>query len=916
VGGWGRVAGARARVVLVTAVMVTAVAGASPGAAASVAGRRPPVGDALAARGAMSLGQAPAALRAAVRRTLGTPAKGARVLPGTRMSPADAAPGDQVGWSVAVAGSTAVVGADGTGSSAGAAYVFVLASGSWSEQAELTAAGGAAGDQFGYSVAIAGSTVVVGAPARNSDTGAAYVFTGSGGTWTEQPVLTAAGGTAGDYFGGSVAISGSTALVGATEGASGGAGAVYVFTRSGSAWSQAAQLSAAGGASGDLFGASVAISGSTAVVGAYANNSDTGAAYVFAGSGGTWSQEAELTASDGVASDLFGCSVAISGSTIVIGAYAHGSDAGAAYVFTGTGNTWSQQAELTAEDGAAGNDFGASVSVAGSTAVIGAPGFTNSSAGSAYQFVRSGTSWSQQSELTEPGAVAGNRFGNSVAIAGSTAVLGAPDTSSSTGAAYVFGLPKQQAELIASDGSGIRAGWSVAVSGSTAVVGAPAYSTATGAAYVFVRSSAGTWSQQYRLTASDGSADSFFGASVAISGSTVVVGAFGATGVGAAYVFVQSGSTWSQQRKLTDPVAQDAFGVSVAISGSTVVVGAPNDNSKVGAAYVFVRSGTSWTRQAKLLALNGAAGDHFGGSVAVDGSTVVVGAASTNSSAGAAYVFVRSGTSWSQQVGLTGPKADDCFGGSVAISGTTAIVGAECVQTNGAGVVINTGAAYVYARSGTAWTKQAELTSSGSPSLAFGFSVAISGSTAMVGAYASQMVTGAAYVFVRSGGTWSQQAELTGAATRSDFGYSVAMSGSTAVAGAWSANTLGGAVYVDALAAPASAMSTLRVKDTSATSLKLSTATVTLGHESTEHLSVQVRSPHPGAVTGKVTITAQPAKGKPAKVCVISLKSGKGSCTLKASALQPGGYKLTAAYGGSQAILASASTTKSLTVRK
>jgi hypothetical protein len=182
----------------------------------------------------------------------------------------------------------------------------------------------------------------------------------------------------------------------------------------------------------------------------------------------------------------------------------------------------------------------------------------------------------------------------------------------------------------------------VAVSGSTVVVGADSKNSFTGAAYVFVRSGT-AWHQQARLTAADPAQDSVFGDSVAISGPTVVVGANHVlgSGTGAAYVFVRSGTAWSQQAKLTapGPATIDYFGWSVAIVGSTVVVGAPGQTSP-GAAYVFVRSGTAWPQQAKLTAADGASGDFFGGSVAIWRSTAVVGAEGNNSATGAAYVYV------------------------------------------------------------------------------------------------------------------------------------------------------------------------------------------------------------------------------------------------------------------------------------
>ena len=357
-----------------------------------------------------------------------------------------------------------------------------------------------------------------------------------------------------------------------------------------------------------------------------------------------------------------------------------------------------QQAELTAADGASGDEFGFSVALSGSTAVVGAPS-KNSMNGAAYVFVRSGATWSQQAKLTI--AAGGAGLGWSVALSGSTAVVGAPFQSLGrriTGAAYVFVRSgttwSRQAKLTAPVHSRVSddLGWSVALSGSTAVVGDPRNNSFSGAAFVFVRSGT-TWSRQAKLTAAAHGFQQFLGQSVAVSGTTVVAGA---PSNGTADVFVRSGTTWSRQAKLTGPVG--SFGWSVALSitpasGATAVVGSPLENSFTGAAYAFVRAGTTWSRQARLTAADGAANDEFGGSVALSGSTAAVGAASKNANTGAAYVFARSGTTWSQRAKLTAAHgaANDGFGGSVALSGSSAIVGA--LGTNA-----NTGAAYVFVK--------------------------------------------------------------------------------------------------------------------------------------------------------------------------------------------------------------------------
>jgi hypothetical protein len=314
--------------------------------------------------------------------------------------------------------------------------VFVRSGGIWSQQAILTPSDGSANDLFGQYLAISGSTVVVGVPAKNSNAGVAYVFVRSGSIWSQQAELAASDGAAGDYFGWSVAISGSAMVVGAI-GKNSFTGAAYVFVRSGSIWSQQAELTPSDGSFGESFGSSVTISSSTVVVGAIGKNLNNGAAYVFVRSGSTWSQQAELTASDPTGTDYFGTSVAISGLTVLVSAPYKDSTTGAAYVFVNSGGIWSQQAELTASDAAAGDYFGWSVSIFGSTAVLGSPQKGPQHAGAAYVFVNSGGIWSQLTKVTPSDTSAKDHFGWSVSLYRSTAVIGAPGHGSN-GTAYVF----------------------------------------------------------------------------------------------------------------------------------------------------------------------------------------------------------------------------------------------------------------------------------------------------------------------------------------------------------------------------------------------------------------------------------------------------------------------------------------------
>ncbi len=361
---------------------------------------------------------------------------------------------DTLGVSVAISGDTALVGAnrnDSVDTDAGAAYVFVRSGTTWTQQAKLTAADGGANDQFGVSVALSGDTALIGAifnDGAGSDAGAAYVFVRSGTTWTQQAKLTAADATSNEQLGISVAVSGDTALVGTTND-NGRSGSAYVFVRGGTSWTQQAKLTGSDTAAADQFGISVAVAGDTALVGAFGNDvlaNSAGSAYVFVRSGTSWTQQAELLAADGQEGDQFGVSVAVAGDTALVGANLdddNGTDSGSAYVFVRSGTSWTQQAKILAADGQEGDGFGISVGLSGDTAVLGAStdGDLGGASGSAYVFGRSGTSWTQQAKLLAADGASADFFGNSVALSGSTALVGAPDhdeLGSSEGAAFAF----------------------------------------------------------------------------------------------------------------------------------------------------------------------------------------------------------------------------------------------------------------------------------------------------------------------------------------------------------------------------------------------------------------------------------------------------------------------------------------------
>jgi hypothetical protein len=392
-------------------------------------------------------------------------------------------------------------------------------------------------------------------------------------------------------------------------------------------------------------------------------------------------------------------------------------------------------------------------------------------------------------------------------------------------------------------------GRSVAISsdGNTAIVGAYQEDPGgndyinAGSAYIFTRDSNGNWTQQAKINATDNEANDFFGWSVAISGdgNTAIVGAPdedpGGTSyinAGSAYIFTRdSNGSWIQQAKINATVKDDRdnFGWSVAISGdgNTAIVGANsedpggNDYVNAGSAYIFTRSNGSWTQQAKINATDKEANDFFGYSVAIsgDGNTAIVGAPDEDPggtsyiNAGSAYIFTRSNGSWIQQakIDATDKEANDFFGWSVAISGdgNTAIVGAYR-EDPGGNDYVDAGSAYIFTRnSNGSWTQQAKIDADDKTSSDFfGWSVAISsdGNTAIVGARDDapggiSAITGSAYIFTRSNGSWTQQAKINASdkAGGDNFGWSVAISGdgNTTIVGAYTEDP-GGNDYVDA----------------------------------------------------------------------------------------------------------------------
>lgn len=353
---------------------------------------------------------------------------------------ADGAGDDRFGHSVAISGNYAVVGAkmDNIGSNLnnGSAYVFHRQGDDWVEVKKLTASDGLANDEFGTSVDIDGDTIIVGSVFNDNlptlNPGAAYIFVRNGNDWIEQDKLMASDGIDNDNFGNSVAIDGNTAIIGANFDESGihiSQGAAYVFTRSGSNWTEQDKLIASDGGGGDNFGWSVGIDGNSAIVSAYADDvneiSNRGSAYVFTRSGNDWTEQDKLIASDGLANDTFGYDVDIEGDTAVIGAESDTTNTtatkqGSAYIFTRNGDVWTEKKKLTASDGGASEHLGRSVAISEHTVVVGAykarGGASQIQIGAAYVYKRSNGNWAETRKLEVSDGVGNDFFGGSVDI--------------------------------------------------------------------------------------------------------------------------------------------------------------------------------------------------------------------------------------------------------------------------------------------------------------------------------------------------------------------------------------------------------------------------------------------------------------------------------------------------------------------
>jgi hypothetical protein len=807
------------------------------------------------------------ALQQALAKSI-TPAQTLRPQDETTFGQGDGTSFMQFGRSIAVSGTTLVLGAPSavactltTSSCAGgvgAAYIYERVAGAWQFRQKLFASdysfASTTNRTFGASVAIDGDTLLVGAggaldpvAAPNNAIGAVYVFTRTAGTWSQvQKLLPPTPVIGTDEFGFSVALSGDTAVIGNPGRIVAGAeraGAVHVFTRSSGSFTQSALLTASDPAAGNRLGYAVAYSGSSILAGAPLGDApalaDTGAAYVFTGSGANWAEQAKLIANDPLAAARFGHSVDLEGDSAVLGAVGWASNQGRAYVFVRTGTTWAQQQRLDAGDTNA-NRMGESVSIRGDQVAVGAPDTREpvTQQGAVRLFTRSAGTWTLEQSLLGPAMGSFVQLGVAVRLfddGGTPALLAStgsnlPGSASGVEALRTYRRTGKVPTPFVIDADLTRLpsttqaflGAVIAVEGDLAVVGAPGMQQPrgagftdfirVGAVYVYARNG-GQWTLRQALTIVPlGGDPAAFGSAVAISGSTIAVGAPGeratlaGSGTGAAYVYVVGPTSIElQQRIAIDNVSgsNNAFGRSLALDGDTLAVGAPftsnagppnNLADNFGRVFVYTRSGTTWTKQQEIVdASPPGTSDDFGNYVILRGNAMVIGSRRSVTSGYVPYVALatRTGSTWNivqrilEPPGSSIPFAGGEFGQSLAFDGSTLAIGAgrhgNEGGSNGNGrVYLYEGAPGTFAPAQTLRQTDATITSVSSR---FGAALALGGDRLLVSAPDTNFAggtgpIGSAYAYERDGGAWRLAARLRAAAPdATTFGFSGPLTG-------------------------------------------------------------------------------------------------------------------------------------------
>jgi len=453
----------------------------------------------------------------------------------------------------------------------------------WNEIVKVCAGDRAANDTYSYSIAISGDYAVVGAPDEDEDAsggatlagaGSAYILYNNAGTWTQVQKICASDRAASDNFGRSVDIDGDYIIVGAyneDENATGSgtlvsSGSAYIFHNTAGTWSQVQKICASDRAANDFFGFSVSISGNYAIVGAQQEDEDAagantmsmaGSAYIFLNTAGTWAQVQKIVANDRAAADSYGYSVSISGDYAIVGAYqedenaaggANLPEAGSSYIYYNNAGTWIHDQKIVPPSRATQDYFGYAVDISGDYLIVGAynededasEANTMVAAGSAYIFYNNAGTWTIANKLVASDRLAADRFGYAVAICNDYALVGAYYEDEDAAGSNTF--------------------------------------SGAGSAYVF-HNNAGNWSQSQKIVPSDRAMGDYFGFTVALTSSSLMVGAYAEdhdaaglnlmTSSGSVYMFAPAGAEMNVKQNLTNIADGGSYDFGNIVSGSS-----------------------------------------------------------------------------------------------------------------------------------------------------------------------------------------------------------------------------------------------------------------------------------------------------------------------------------------------------------
>ncbi len=681
---------------------------------------------------------------------------------------------------------------------------------------------------FGTVIANEGDMFVIGAPfdrEKGHRAGAFYAFKKTASGFTQLAKHTAPDGHDWTQLGAAVALQGNTLAVGAPGAGPNGIinGGVYIYTRSGDNWTLQSTLFAPDGDPREtLFGRSVSLDGNTLLVGRSGDNShggQSGKAYIYERDGTEWKLKHTILADQPRTLSYFGHAVALHGDTAIISAFQERvgtySTVGAVYIFTKNAGQWKQSARLAPPTDSPCN-FGERIAFDGTTLVVGAPQ-TNGYTGATHIYVRDASGkWVSQANLAtpeDPSRGSNSQYGASLALAGDTVIVGAPQTTDHrnkrVGAGFLYVRKDNQWSLAANldphvDGRGAGLGLAVAgdsiLCANTSENGEAIIGLYPGGQFLTPSVPAPTLVRMGQTPASPGGVmDSNFGAAMATAGNIVAIGAPFDPAMGhksgAVFVFEKTPDGLVQQAKLIPPNGHEwgQFGTSVALSGKWLAVGSPgggHDGGNNGVVYLYIHRGHLWCLHGwRLPPGSDKKESDFGSSVAFDGDTLLVGHSGDNSGgsqSGAAYIYSHEGSKWPRQAMLVPetPIAQARFGHSAALSGNIAAVGAPFESNDKAK---SAGAVYVFEKKDGAWKQTARLLPPENVPCNFGERIALDGDTLIVGAPQTNGYTGAAHVFVRNAaGAWVAQGRLDPeeAAANSQYGLGVAIRGDLAVVGA------------------------------------------------------------------------------------------------------------------------------------